>query len=121
MPLVVTALYVILLGLVTLSPGMVRGLFGYEIKEPGLLLVLSAAFLGSGVILWGIAGDPQRHGGLATSVVINLVILVVFLLWGVARNLFTWRNIVIPLLINLALAVWISTVKESREHTPLAP
>ncbi len=106
-PLLVNAIYILLMGLSTLSPGLVRAVFGYDVKDPGVLLVLSAAFLGFGVVLWGIASDPEKYGGLAISVVIALVIAIVFLLWGWLAKMFTARNVLIPLIINVVLAAWI--------------
>lgn len=107
MPLLLNAIYVLLLGLTTLSPGLVRTIFGYDVKDPGVLLVLSAAFLGFGVVLWGIASDVEKYEGLAMSVFIALVISIVFLLWGWASNMFTARNVLVPLIIDVVLAVWI--------------
>ncbi len=106
-PLLATAIYVLLLGLATLSSSVVRSVFGYEVKDPGVLLVLSAAFLALGVVLWPIANDPERHGSLATSVVIALVIFIAWLLWGWGAKLYTARNVLVPLIIDIVLAAWI--------------
>jgi FtsH-binding integral membrane protein len=106
MPLLLTALYILLIGLCTLSPTLVRGVFGYEVKDAGVLLVLSAAFLGSGVVLWSIASDPGKYGTLAMAVFTYLIIFIVFLLWGWVSHLYTLRNVVIPLIINIVLAAW---------------
>src|SRR6266852_4424246 len=35
-PFMVDAVYLILLGLVTLSPGLVRSIFGYDVKDTGV-------------------------------------------------------------------------------------
>lgn len=107
MPLLVTAIYILLLGLSALSPSVVRGVFGYEVKDGGVLLVLSATFLGFGVVLWSIAGDPEEYGGLALPVVISLVIGIVFVLWGWVNGVFTARNVVLPLIIDIVLVGWI--------------
>ncbi len=106
-PLWVNTIYFFLVGLSAFSPSVVSSLYGYEVKDQGILLVLSAALLGTGVILWGIASNPEKHGGLASVVVISLVIFIVFFLWGWARNLFTLRNVAIPLIIDIVLAAWI--------------
>jgi len=110
-PLLVTAIYVLLLGFSTLSPSIVRGVFGYEVKDAGVLLVLSAAFWGAGIILWSIAGAPERHGDLAQAVVVYLVIFIAFLLLGWARGLYTLRNVGLPLVIDIVLAGWIWSAK----------
>jgi hypothetical protein len=110
-PLKVTAIYVLLIGLSTLAPGLVRAIFGYDVKDAGVLLVLSASFLGFGVVLWGIAGDVGKYGGLATQVVIALVLFILFLLGGWIEGTFTLRNVGLPLLIDIILAVWIWSAK----------
>jgi hypothetical protein len=106
-PLQVNAIYILLIGLSTLTPGLVRAVFGYDVRDPGVLLVLSAAFLGFGVVLWGIASDPEKHGRLAVSVFVALIIAIVFLLWGWLAHMFTARNVLIPLIIDIVLAAWI--------------
>jgi hypothetical protein len=110
-PLFLTAIYILLLGFSTLSPAIVRAVFGYEVRDPGILLVLSAAFWGSGMLLWGIAAAPEKHGALAWAVVFYLVIFIAFLLLGWARGLYTVRNVGLPLVIDVMLAAWIGSVK----------
>lgn len=110
-PLQITAVYVLLIGLSTLAPSLVRAIFGYDVKDAGVLLVLSATFLGFGVVLWGIAADAGKYGGLATSVVIALVLAILFLLWGWIGGMFTLRNVGVPLVIDIILVVWIWSAK----------
>lgn len=111
-PLQINAIYILLIGLSTLAPGLVRAIFGYEVKDPGVLLVLSATFLGFGIVLWSIASDPGKYGGLATSIVIALLLFIVFLVWGWLAGLFTPRNVLIPLIIDIILAIWIWSAKQ---------
>lgn len=106
-PLWASTIYLLLVGISAFSPSLVSSVFGYEAKDLGVLLVLSGSLLGTGVILWGIASNPQKHGSLASVVVLSLVISIVFLLWGWARDLFTLRNVAIPLIIDTVLASWI--------------
>jgi hypothetical protein len=108
-PLMISAVYALFLGLSTLSPSITSGVFGYDVKDPGVLLVLSAAFLGFGVVLWGIASDVEKYGGLATFVVIAFVIFIVWLIYGWLTNLFTARiqHVLALLIIDIVLAIWI--------------
>ncbi len=110
-PLQITAVYILLVGLSSLTPGIVRAVFGYDVKDTGVLLVLAGTFLGFGVVLWAIASDVGRHGGLATSVVIGLVLEILFLLWGWIGGMFTVRNVGIPVVINIILVAWIWSAK----------
>ncbi len=106
-PLQVNAVYLILLGLVTLSPSLAGSIFSYEVKDPGVLHVLSGIFLGFGVVVWGIAGNTEKYGGLASSVVAALVIATVFNIWGWATGLYTARTVLGPTIINIVLIGWI--------------
>lgn len=109
-PLMVNAVYLILLGLTTLSPGLVRSVFGYEVRDAGTLLVLSATFLSFGVLVWGVSADAGKYGGLATFLVYGLAISTLFLLYGwFAGGLFTARNALVPVIINVVLIWWIWT------------
>jgi hypothetical protein len=103
----VNAIYLILLGLSTLTPSLTQSVFGYEVKDPGVLMVLSGLFFGFGVVVWTISSNTTQFGGLAGAQVAALVISIVFLLWGWATNLFTARNALVPLIINIVLAGWI--------------
>lgn len=107
----IDAVYVLLLGVSTLSPSLVRTVFGYDVKDAGTLLVLSSVFLGFGWVLWTVASDTQKYGGLASAVVVALAIGAVFLLWGWARQLFTARNALVPLIINIGLIGWLWSAK----------
>ena len=106
-PMTITALYILLNGLVTLSPSMVSSVYGYAVQDRGVLLVLSSVFLGLGVLDWGIASNTPKYGGLAMYVVAGLVIGILWLLWGLSSHMFTFRNAGVPIVINLVLAAWI--------------
>jgi hypothetical protein len=110
-PLMVGAVYLILLGLSTLSPSLTQSVFGYEVKDAGILRVLSGLFLGYGVVVWSIASNADRYGGLASAQAISLVIGVLFLIWGWAGGLYTARNALVPLVINIVLAAWLWSAK----------
>lgn len=112
-PLQINAIYVLLIGLCTLAPGLVRAVFGYDVKDTGVLLVLSASLLGFGIVLWSIAGDPEKYAGLVTPIVIALVLFIVFLLWGWIGGMFTVRNVLIPLIINVILVIWIWSARRT--------
>ena len=106
-PLLVTALYFLILGACSLSASIVLSLFDYTVNDIGELLVISAAFLGFGVVLWAIANEPARHESLITPVIASLIIFIIFLLWGWVRHVYTIRNILPPVAIDIVLVVWI--------------
>ncbi len=106
-PLMVNAVYILLVGLVTLSSSAVRSVFGYTVMDRGVLLVLSGTLLGLGVVVWSIASNPEKHGSLWASVAIADAIDTVWLLGGWGRHLFTARNVLVPVIINVVLLIWI--------------
>ena len=111
-PLMINAVYLILVGLIFLSPSFVSSIFGYNPTDRGALLVLSAVFLSFGLFLWGVSADVGKYGGLATYGAYSLGLSTLFLLYGWwVANLFTTRNVLIPVVINVALLVWIWTSK----------
>lgn len=110
-PLMVNAIYLFILGLSTLTPSLTSAVFGYEVKDPGVLRVLSGLFFGFSVLVWSIASNTEKYGGLASAQVIAIIIGIVFLLWGWVGNLYTARNALVPLVINIVLAGWIWSAK----------
>ena len=76
-----------------------------------MLLVLSAAFLGIGLLAWVIAGDAGKYGGLASALVAVLIIAVLFNLWAWMRGLFGARQLLVPIIIDVGLIAWIWSAK----------
>lgn len=103
----VAAVYNILIGLIVLSPALVRSVFGYELKDPGAALLVAIYGLSFGIVVWSIAANPTTYGGLAGPVVVTFILGVIMLLWGWLRETYTVRNVALPIVINLALAAWI--------------
>ncbi len=110
-PLMASAVYLLLLGLVTLSPNLVRSIFAYDVRDPGILLILSAVLLGFGVVVWAASASPEKYGGLAMAIVVGMVIGLLFQLYGWMQGLFTARNVVPPLIIGVVLTGWIWSAK----------
>jgi hypothetical protein len=110
-PLMVQAVYLVLLCLSTLSPSIAASVYGTEVKDVGVLLTLSGLFLGFGVVVWTAASNTEKYGGLATAFVTALLISAVFLVYAWATQQFTARTALVPLIINLALAYWIWSAK----------
>lgn len=120
-PLVMTAIYFLLLGLCTLSPAVVRAVFGYVTGNPGVLSILSASFLGSGIVLWNIAGAPQRHRNLPRAVVAYLALFMALLLSGWAGGLYTTQAFAVPLVAGALLAGWICGESEGPSASRTQP
>ncbi|HEY3246899.1 MAG TPA: hypothetical protein VGK88_01230 [bacterium] len=106
-PLLATAVVTILYGVSALIPSLASAIFGYEIKDPGLALFLGGTLLGLGVVIWAIGQDAVRYGGLATPVVVALVLGILVSLWGWLRGDFGVRTAAIPIVAGIVLIVWI--------------
>lgn len=111
LPLMLDAVYSFLLGIAMLNPSIAAGVFGHEAKDPGLVITLSGIFIGLGVLVWVIAGDVEKYGGLAGALVFVLLISAVFLVWAWMANHYTARTALVPLIINIVLAFWIWSAK----------
>lgn len=107
MPLMVQAVYLVLLCISTLSPSLAMSVYGSEVKDVGVLLTLSGLFLGFGVVVWTVANNTEKYGGLATTFVIALLISAVFLAYAWVTKQFTARTALVPIIINLVLAYWV--------------
>lgn len=106
-PIMALSVYLILLGLATLSPGLASSVFGYTVRDPGLLLALSGTFLAYGVVVWAVSANVGKYAGLATALVVADAISTLFLLYGWVSGLYTARNALVPFIINVALGAWI--------------
>jgi hypothetical protein len=110
-PLMVQAIYLVLLCISTLSPSLAMSVWGSEVKDPGVLLTLSGLFLGFAVVVWTVANNTEKYGGLATAFVTALLISAVFLAYAWVMKLYTARTALVPLVINLVLAYWVWSSK----------
>jgi hypothetical protein len=107
-PLMVQAVYLALLCISTLSPSLALRIFGPpEVKDVGVLLTLSGLFLGFAVVVWTVASNIEKYGGLSSTFVIALLISAVFLAYAWATKSLPARTALVPLIINLALAYWV--------------
>lgn len=106
-PLWIQAIYTILVGVVAFSPSLVRSVFGYEVKDEGVSLLLSGILIGFGIVIWVVASNTAKYGGLAPVLAVSLLVGALFTVFGWARALYTTRNALVPLIINVGLAVWI--------------
>ncbi len=106
-PLRVTAVVVLLYALSTLSSSLVKSIYGYQVKDEGLLFIFAGAIFALFIFWWAIASNVGKYGGLATPGVLVLAIFVVFFLIGWARQFFTLRTVAIPVVIDVVLGAWI--------------
>jgi len=121
-----SAIYSILVGLISLSPSFVAGVFAYQIKDLGVLLVFAGESLSLGVVLLGLhslvakemaeTGSARlaKYRGAAAYLTVAFAIGVVELLWGWLSGLFTLRTVIVPLIIYVIFMIWAWHNRESR-------
>ncbi len=107
----IDAIYAFLVGVSTITPGLAMAIWGAEVKDFGLLLAFSGVCIGFGVVLWGVAGDIEKHGGLASYLVAALIIVAVFMAWAWFGGMFGARTALPAVVINIVLAFWIWSAK----------
>jgi len=106
-PLLATAVVTLLYGVSALFPSLARSIFGYEVRDAGLALFLATALFGFGVVLWAIAQDPMKYGGLASSVLVTFAITILLTLYGWYREDFGLRTAAIPIVLSVVLGAWL--------------
>lgn len=106
-PLLITAIYYLLIGLTAFFPSLVRSVSGYDVQDTGLLLSMASWGIGFGLVTWAIAANADRYGGLAPVMALALAISVVVLLYGLLTGVYTVRAAGPGLVIGVVLAVWI--------------
>lgn len=111
-PVMIDAIYVFLVGVSTITPGLAMAIWGGpEIRDLGLLLAFSGVCIGFGVVLWGVASNIEKYGGLASHLVAALIIVAVFMAWAWFGGTFGARTALPAIVINIVLAVWIWSAK----------
>jgi hypothetical protein len=107
LPLRISGILSLLYGVVTLSPSLASSIFAYDVRDLGLLSIMSALFLSLGVITLAAASNSDRYGGLASAFALAHVIAAVVLAWKWAAGVFTARNALVSLILEIVLAVWL--------------
>lgn len=107
LPLWIAGILALLYGLISLSPSLASSVFGYDVKDPGLLAISAGLFISLGIITIAVASNVDRYGGLATAFVLVQIVGIIILLWKWLEGVFTARNALVSLIIAVILAVWI--------------
>lgn len=107
LPLRISGILSLLYGIVTLSPSLASSIFAYEVKDLGLLSVITALFLSLGVITLAAAANIEKYGGLAPAFALAQAITALIAAWKWWAGVFTARNVLVSLVLAVVLAVWI--------------
>ena len=116
-PFTVSAIYALLVGLIALSPGLVRAVFGYEVRDQGVRLVFAASTLTFGIVQWAISREADRYAGLAGAIALSYVVYALLLVLGWIQGLYTARNVLGPIVIDIALIAWLWSARRQPSGT----
>lgn len=113
LPLRIAGAYLFVIGIIMLFPRLTMVVFGTaEVADPPLLLVYAGVQLGLGYLIWRLGSDPRFHD-LAPAVVLLLVLHVASFVVNYARGEWSLRTVLVPILINGALAIWIWSARRA--------
>ncbi len=106
-PLLVSGVYAIVVGILLLIPPWAAAVFEYPTKDPAADSGWGASVIGIGLILIAAAGDAAKYGGLVWAFAVGLLLTVLDLVYFWITGVYTARNVLAPIVINIALAAWI--------------
>lgn len=113
-PLLVDAIYTVLVGLLLLFPSLAASVFAYAIKDAAVTSGWGTGIITLGVLAWVAASDVQKYAGMVWAFVLGLVLAAIDLAYFWATGAYTARNVLAPIVINLALAAWIWSARPKR-------
>jgi uncharacterized membrane protein len=105
--LLVNGIYAVVVGILLLFPAWAAAVFAYPTKDPAADSGWGASIIGIGLVVLGAASDTAKYGGLAWAFVVGLLLIALDLVYFWATGIYTARNVLLPILINIALAAWI--------------
>lgn len=106
-PLMVEAIYGIIVGVLLLFPSLAASVFAYTTKDTAVTSGWGTGLIAIGLLAWVAASDVGKYGGMAWVFVVGLLLAAVDLVYFWATGAYTARNVVVPVILNVALAVWI--------------
>ncbi len=106
-PLLVNGVYAIAVGILLLIPPWAAAVFEYPTKDPAADSGWGASVIGIGLIALGAASDAAKYGGLVWAFTAGLLLVALDLGYFWMTGVYTARNVLAPIVINIALAAWI--------------
>lgn len=106
LPLRVTGYYLLLVGLVSLFPGLANTVFRVTVGDPALALIYGGILIGVGYLVWKIGSEPG-FAPLAPVVVLLQALHVLTFVVVYARGQWGLQTVAVPIVINVVLGFWI--------------
>lgn len=106
LPLRVTSLYLFVIGIILLFPGLTSTVFRTEVTDLPLLFTYAGTILGAAYVIWMIGSDA-KYAALASAVVVFEVLHVIAFIVVYVRGQWGLQTVAVPIVVNAALAIWI--------------
>lgn len=113
-PLLVDGVYVLVVGVLLLFPSLASSVFAYPLKDAAITSGWGTALIALGLLAIVAASDVAKYGGLAWVIAAGLVLSALDLAYYWYTGAYAARQALAPVVINLALAVWIWTARPKR-------
>lgn len=110
LPLSIAATYVLLVGAIQLIPSLAETVFSRPVVDPAVESLYGTGLLAIGAITAILASQRVRSTAMLWAVVGAFVIAAVDLVVYWSMGEYTARTALVPILINLALAGWITSL-----------
>lgn len=114
--LLVNGVYAVVVGILLLIPKWAAAVFDYPTLDPAADSGWGATTIGTGLIVLGAASDAAKYGGLAWAFVTGLLVIALDLIYFWVTGIYSARNVLIPILINIVVAAWIWSARPKRRE-----
>ncbi len=105
--LLADGVYTVIVGVLLLFPSWASAMFAYPIKDAAVTSGWGTSIIALGLITLVAASDAEKYSGLVWALVAGLLLTTLDLGYFWATGDYTSRNVLAPVLINIALAIWI--------------
>lgn len=107
----VNAAYAVVVGVLLLVPNWASIVFARPITDVAVTSGWGTSLIVIGLLAYVASTDLMKHGSLAGVFVLGLLLTALDLAYFWAKGDYTARTILVPVIINVVLAVWIWTAR----------
>lgn len=107
LPFLVNGIYGVIVGLLLFFPSLGAAVFARQVKDAAVVSGWGVDIITIGLLAVVAASDVEKYGDLAWVFVFGLLLSAVDLVYFWMGGSYTAQNVLIPIVINVALAVWI--------------
>ncbi len=110
----VNGVYTLIVGLLLFFPSLASSVFAYPVKDAAVTSGWGVGLITLGIVILSAAADVERYGGLAWAFTVGLLLSAIDLVLFWTTGAYSARNVLIPIIINVALAAWIWSARSKR-------